>query len=67
MPATYREEEAMEQLIDEIMARTGLARDQAAVVARATVQFITDRLPAEEAAEVNQALAEATVRTGTRR
>jgi nucleoid DNA-binding protein len=58
----------MEELIDEIVARTGLPRDQAAVVARATVEFITDRLSAEEAVEVNEALAEAaTARTSTLR
>ncbi len=51
----------MDDLIRTIVTRTGLSAEQARQVATVTVSFLKDRLPVERAAEIDEALAKASV------
>ncbi len=46
----------MDQLINQIVQRTGISPDQAREAVRVTVDFVKDRLPAPVAAQVDNTL-----------
>ncbi len=56
----------MEELIGQITARTGASNSQATQVVQITIDFIKDRLPAEDAAQVERAVSVAQAAGGQR-
>lgn len=46
----------MEALVNEIIEKTGLTRDQAMMAARITVDYIKDRVPSDTASQIDGVL-----------
>lgn len=55
----------MDEMIESIVAKTGISYSQAEQVARITIRYITDRLPAEQAGDISRALERAEVTPGS--